>query len=347
MLWTLALLLAACHGPKDTIDEGPAPTTPGQDTTVALFDDAHVFFTGDTNNRQLDAQATLPAADQGFASLTLRMSLTCPGAGCDAWDRWGFLGVVVDAGTPDERVVELTRFITPYGVGFDWTLDVTDLRPLLTGTVDLRLFIDTWVGPGSGYGDGWQVNADLDLVGGAPPRDVRAALPVWGPTGVVYGDPARPTAESLVPADVALPAGTQSVGLRALVTGHGQGNADNCAEFCPVEHTLTVAGTESSDRLWRDNCDRTAAPGQQGNYRPARAGWCPGAEVKPWAFEQASAGASATVAWSVEDFVNTCRPDSEECGGCVFGTPCEYDGGMHTEPFHQVSAVLIAYGDAP
>ena len=41
--------------------------------------------------------------------------------------------------------------------------------------------------------------------------------------GLVYGDPAQPTAQS---ANVDVPAGVTGMRLRALVTGHGQGNAD-------------------------------------------------------------------------------------------------------------------------
>ena len=40
-------------------------------------------------------------------------------------------------GGPD-TVIELARFITPFGVGASWDIDVTDLRPLLTGDVTLR-----------------------------------------------------------------------------------------------------------------------------------------------------------------------------------------------------------------
>ena len=48
-------------------------------------------------------------------------------------------------------------------MGASWDLDVTDLRPLLTGDVTMRAFIDTWVGPGSQYGAGWLLTVLVGL----------------------------------------------------------------------------------------------------------------------------------------------------------------------------------------
>ncbi len=71
---------------------------------------------------------------------------------------------------------------------------------------------------------------------------------------------------------VALPAGS-SYALRTFVTGHGQGNADNCAEFCPRDHTITAGKAAHTTQIWREDCATTAAPNQQGTYKyRARAG---------------------------------------------------------------------------
>jgi hypothetical protein len=222
---------------------------------------------------------------------------------------------------------------------------VTDLRPLLSGDVTLRAFVDTWVGPGSPYGDGWLLTATFEMTGGAPARLPIAVVPVWTMTYVPYGDPARPVPSSALPATPALPEAS-AYDLRAFVTGHGQGNADNCAEFCSRDHTLTVGATAHTTTLWRNDCAETAAPNQEGTYQFSRAGWCPGAFAHPWVVDvtaDVAGGSSATIGYDVEAYDNTCRPDAAECTGCTLGTGCEYDGGAHTEPNYQVSAAIIAF----
>jgi hypothetical protein len=145
--------------------------------------------------------------------------------------------------------------------------------------------------------------------------------------------------------DIVLPKGSSYV-LRAFVTGHGQGNASNCAEFCKKTHTLTAGTTPHTEQIWRADCATTAAPNQQGTWKYSRAGWCPGADVKPWLIDisaDVAGAASAKIGYGVTDYENTCRPDAATCSGCALGTGCDYDGGAHTEPNYQLSTLLIAY----
>lgn len=335
------------HTPPDA-DLGP---TPGMDVTITPFSQTPMYFTGSDNQRVVDAPASFPATG-AYDAITLHLTLACPTTpgGCDPWDRFASLGIVTEkgvGGAPD-TVIELTRFITPYHVGASWDVDLTDLRPLLTGDVTLRAFIDTWVGPGSPYGDGWVLTASFEMHGGVPAALPVAVLPVWTPRSLVYGDPMKPVADAAPPQTITLPAPAtaNSYKLRAIVTGHGQGNADNCAEFCSKTHTLTVGATPHMQPIWRTDCATTAAPNQEGTYQYSRAGWCPGATVAPWSFDVTPdvAGASSlTIAYDVEAYDNTCRPDAPMCAGCTLGTACAYDGGNHTEPNFQLSALLIAY----
>ena len=318
---------------------------PGTDTTVAPFDETPIYFTSDDDRRVVDAPASFPSTGT-YERITLHLSLECPPGGCDPWARLASLGLVTAKDPAGDTVIELLRFITPYHVGASWDLDVTDLRPLLAGEVTLRAFIDTRVGPGSPYGDGWRLDATFEMKGGVPARIPVAAIPVWSPRRVVYGDPARPIAGAAPPVDIPLPAGASSYALRAFITGHGQGNAGNCAEFCEKEHTLTVGAVPHAERIWRDDCATTAAPGQQGTYQYPRAGWCPGADVRPWTIDITAdvAGTGvATVAYDVAVYENTCRPDSTVCDGCTLGTGCAYDNATHTEPGYELSTVLIGY----
>jgi hypothetical protein len=314
---------------------------------VTAFDHTPVYFTGSDNQRTVKAPASFPAKGE-YQKIILHLALDCPAGGCDPWDRFGTLGVVTkpgEDGGPD-TVIEIARFITPYHVGAAWDLDVTDLRTLLTGDVTLEAFIDTWVGPGSQYGGGWALSATFEMIGGLPEWRPVAAVPVWTMRQAVYGDPARPIAGVVTPETLTLPEGASSFVLRSFVTGHGQGNAGNCAEFCPKKHTLTVGTTPHQAAIWRTDCATTAAPNQQGTYKYSRAGWCPGADVKPWLLDVTAdiGGAkTASVAYDVEAYTNTCRPDAATCAGCTLGAACAYDGGTHTEPSYYVSTLLIAY----
>lgn len=316
--------------------DGPAAPAPGPDTTVTAFERVPVHFTGEDNRRTVDAVARFPA-EGAYGRILLRLGLDCPNDRCDPWDRFGTIGAIAGDGT----VIEVARFMTPYRLAARWEVDVTDLRPLLRGDVTLRVFIDTWVGPGSQYGDGWLFSAAFEMTGGVPARLPVAVTPIWPLGQVPYGDPARPIEATLAPRTLELPPGSAHA-VRTFVTGHGQGNADNCAEFCARRHTLDAAGTHTLD-LWRDDCETTAVPDQPGTWRYPRAGWCPGAVVHPWVVELAAPAGPVTFGYHVEDYVNTCRPDEPMCRGCTLGTGCAYDGGAHTEPNYQVSSVLVTY----
>lgn len=349
----LALALFGCSSSEASSSTTPAPdaaeetpTNPaGEDTTVVTFDKTHLYFAGADNKRNVDVDATFPSTGS-YSSIILHLTLECPSGKCDAWDRFGSLGIVTKKGDKPENdtVLEVARFMTPYGVGGTWDYDVTDLRPLLKGPLTLQTFIDTWVGPGSSSGNGWLVTASFEMVGGVPEKEAVAVLPVWTMHSGAYGDPAKPLSTSFVPQKLTPPAGTTSYALRTFVTGHGQGNLENCAEFCAREHTLTVGSTPYTQKIWRTDCATTTAPGQKGTYKLSRAGWCPGADVRVWTVDvTADVKGETTIGYDVAKYENSCRPGVTTCTGCSLGTGCDYDGGSHTEPVYYVSTVLIAY----
>lgn len=326
---------------------------PGASADVAAFAETHLYFTGTENRRVVETTATFPVRGS-FESIELTLTLGCPSKKCDAWDRAGTLGLVLDErgpGPEDDLVVELARFMTPYGVGGTWTFDLTDLRPLLAGEHKLRAFIDTWVGPGHAQGNGWLLTTTFAMKGGKAAREPIAAIPLWqrAVDGVPVGDPAKPL-DALKELSVTLPRPASGVAVRSFVTGHGQGNAGNCAEFCKLTHTVSIGAEQVSAEIWRADCRATGVPGQQGNWTPSRAGWCPGADVRPWVADLAAAPealagrAQLVVGYAVSKYENTCRPDACTASTCAFGqATCGYDGGMHTEPNVRVSSVLVAY----
>jgi hypothetical protein len=327
---------------------GEPASQPGSDEVVELFVQEHVYF-GDEDRRQIDVQIELPPPDLTYESVQLGIVLGCPNDLCDWWDRVGFIGVVHDAGTDTESVTEVARFVTPYRVGATWILDVGHLRPVLSGSQTIRVFIDTWVGPGHANGEGWLVDASLQFLGGVPEHVPIEVIDLWPTaTSIPYGNPEQPIEATAAPVTVDIPADATHVELRSIITGHGQGNADNCAEFCPRTHGFDVGGTIVSRQVWRDDCDQTPVQGQQGTWTLPRAGWCPGAEVLPWVEDVTAAvtpGGSITIAYDIEPYTNTCSPRSPECMGCTLGTGCEYDGGSHTPPTYRFGAQLVVSRD--
>jgi peptide-N-glycosidase F-like protein len=324
--------------PPDPPDAGPPPPT--EDVSVTAFDHARIYF-GNGGSREIEAQAELPP-NGPWQRVTLHLELSCPQQGCDPWDRIGSLGLM-----DGDTALEIARFATPYGVGGSWTYDVTDLQLLLAGPRAMRAYIDTWVD------SGWVVTARFDFQAGTPARRPVGLLPMaWknrerlDRDRVVYGDPSRPIPGQLEPQTVTLPAGGfGSAAMFVITTGHGQGNADNCAEFCPRDHSISVDGNAVTTTIWRDDCAENPIDNQNGTWQYDRAGWCPGSDVRPWRAELGSLapGSTHTFGYDIQAYENSCRPGAPVCTGCVFGTPCDYDGGAHTEPTFLVTAYLVLF----
>ena len=311
----------------------------GSDAMVTTFN-ATLF---DSGHRDNDVSVDLPSGL--YSKVTMHLDLTCPQNKCDVWDRLATIGVVMPAGDDAgvDQVIEVARFVTTYGVKGSWDVDVTDLQTLLAGKQKLRGHIDTWVAAGSPYGNGWLLTARLDYVGGVPSPEPVAVIPLpWHDFQI--GDPTMPLDKALPPQAVVLPQSATGAALRVNVTGHGQGNLDNCGEFCEKEHRVLVDGKEvGKQTIWRDDCDQNPIKNQKGTWQYSRAGWCPGADVKPWRVDLGMQPQTFMISYGMEPYVNTCSPTSCTVSDCALGTPCAYDGGNHTPPMVAFSAAIIAY----
>jgi hypothetical protein len=343
---------------------------------VTAFDKTLFAFNGAPGGvRRASVAATFPTGT--FQTIQLHVRLDCPTGGCDHWDRTASLGIVtqppVDGGSHG-TVVEIARWITPYAVAAGWDFDVTDLAPLLGGAVVLQGFVDTWSPQGDpiNNGAGWLLTTTFTFTPGTPAKTPVANIPVWAwaadsdPPGVPYGDPNKPLAAYMPAQTVTLPSGASSYSLRTFITGHGQGNSGDCAEFCKSSHTVTVGAKAFSKIPWRACCTPDpqcgalmtpqtpaagVAPGQLGTYWYSRSGWCPGAAVDPWTQDVTPgivSGATATLGYGLDAYVNGCRDDIGDAGTCVTseciaGSGCAYNGGDHTEPHFYVSSLLVAY----
>jgi hypothetical protein len=345
-LGLLGLVAAGCEGSMAAKAPGMTDTTaaPTEKVSVDAFVGTHVYFKDNDNQRKIDAQVAFPAKGP-WKQVTLNIDLSCPDGQCDWWDRWAYIGVV-NGDVRESPVTEILRFATPFRVGASFSADVTALQPLLTGNRRLRVFIDTWVGPGHVNGNGWLVDARFTFEPGTPARLPIAVLPVFDVGTFEAGDPKKPIATSVPPKTIKIPANAGAVELRSFITGHGQGNLDNCAEFCPKTHSYVVNGKSFDKKVWRDDCETTAVKPQGGTWMFPRAGWCPGSVAQPWIEDvsgAAAADAMVTVAYAPEGYENTCRPDSAACGGCVNGVDCKYNDGQHTAPTYAQSALLVVY----
>jgi hypothetical protein len=292
-----------------------------------------------------------PGEDLEFSRVTLQYTLTCPQSpgDCDPWDRLGHLYLRVPLTDSTWTTYELARIITPYDItggnypgACSWEQDVTDFQHLLRGQVILASQIDSYIG-----GDrGWLVTADFLFEEGIPEWDPIAVIPLWRSNWAVYGDPERPFSNWVPPVQVAVPAEAESLKVRILTTGHGQGNTYNAAEFFAATHYCLVGSDFFSHLLWYDNCDENPCSPQGGTWQFPRAGWCPGSMPVPWELTgfAFTPGADLMIYYYPESYENLCRP----CEDCYDNPPpgcsdCNYNYNGHGEPYYSTEGELICY----
>src|ERR1041385_8752328 len=209
-----------------------------------------------------------PDAALPFQKVLLTITLDCPAGGCDPWDRSATVTIKGkdDAGRAD--TFEIARFITPYGRGCSWTADVTDYRGLLAGSAELGFRIETYIGGQMG----WLVTLEFDFQPGVASKKVIGIRNLWRGSPE-YGNPANPIASFFAQRKEAISSRATAAKLRFCVTGHGQGNTDNAAEFAQKAHGVMVNGTDHQHELWRGDCDKNPCSPQGGTWQFARAGW--------------------------------------------------------------------------
>ena len=269
--------------------------------TFHVFHDADIHFTPDDsskfdtehvtardNGRQALRTIELPPpmdAEHLFARVRVRPIPKELTEVHDKWDRAGYVALRRD-GMPD---VEIVKFITSYGGTDDHEVDVSHLRPLLTGSCTIVGFVDTWSSPG------WKMDVSFELrPKSTADRDEWAFYETRVPDFVtaVFNEQ-NVTRESLEESrptrTVTVPDGLETVSLHYLVSGHctdGRG-AD---EFEPKDNVVYVDGVEAYRfKPWRSDCRhfRERNPytrrWSNGTWSSdfSRSGWCPGDDVEP------------------------------------------------------------------
>ena len=220
---------------------------------------------------------------ENIESIKMYVQLDCPNAGCNAWDV--FANILVKEPASNEWL-EIGRYITPYGVdtsvlerGIE--IDVTDFKSLLSGTVELKAYIEVW---GS---DGWNLSVDFDYVEGEPDYKYYQISRVMqynknSLEGVIYGED---QSEFDLDKTISFGENIQSAHLRTIITGWGHATpADSdgrrCAEWCFRTHDIKINDANRFQHEMKGiGCSSNPINNQAGNWSPDRAGWCPGMAV--------------------------------------------------------------------
>ena len=325
------------NGDETTITRDVRVTSSAASQTISSLQDVVIEF-GGTNSRWYYGTYTFPQFVGTYSDINAFLEVECPAipGGCDDWDRWAH----IDVKAPDGNWIQLIRYITPYGVGCDHQLNVSDYASLLQGEVEFRVFIDTW---GTG---GWQLTLDFEYTQGTPEYLYSNVVEVWD-DGYNFGDPA-----DLQPVQTfaaAIPTGVMESHLSISNTGHGWGsnNTANAAEFFNATHYIDINTVETfSQHLWTFcNPNPDGCTGQQGSWTFPRAGWCPGAISPPDVYDLSGyIGSSLDLDYRFHPgYQDFCHPNNP---ACISGTTCP-DCNDGFNPIYYVDTHIINRSNIP
>ncbi len=287
----------------------------------------------------------LPDTSNSYEKILMYYTIGCPAAGCDPWDRIGWIKLYTDSTTN----YEIARVVTPYNIvggGYPgqcvFEIDVTDYMSLLHDSVRLGSYIESWIGGARG----WLVTVKFAFIEGVPEMKPYKVINLWQDNRVVYGDPSLNPEDILVPRNVQVDQDISKAKVKIITTGHGQGSTDNAAEFSLKIHTLRVGSQSFDHLLWRSDCSINPCSPQGGTWQFARAGWCPGAGVIPWDNDvtaNVTPGQNVVIDYDLYPYENFCRPNNPLCVSGQTCPDCNYNNNGHTEPHYTIQGQLVLY----
>jgi len=253
---------------------------------------------------------TLHSDLSNISQIKMFVQIDCPGSGCDDWDRFANVKIK-DASSGDWY--ELGRYITPYWTGTQQLargleFDVTDFKSLLTGSVELKIYIENWTAKAD------LITVDFDFIEGVPDYQYYSVAGVLqynsnSIDGVPYG-----VAHNFdLDKQISIPANAESTHLRSVISGWGHATPNDaggrpCAEWCYRTHDIVIDGANTFQHYMGPlGCASNPVSNQSpGNWTPDRAGWCPGMGVPTRidAFSSSMAGSVFTFEYDYEDWVN-------------------------------------------
>lgn len=282
---TSTLYFTSCSSSDDEIKK-PEIIIPKTGTeNIKAFENVKVAF-GDGFTQSAIDTFKLPTEIDQVESIKMYIQNPCTNKECDEWDRYA--NVYVKNKTTDEWY-EIARFITPYWVGNEklergWEIDVTDFKSLLTGDTELKIYTETWGAKGRVY------SVEFDYNYGPTAYKYSAVVPLMqynksSIDGIEYGVAQKYDLNKTIK----LPKETELAYLRTTISGWGHAtpsdkNGNPCAEWCYRTHQVLIDGAKAFDHyLGPIGCANNPINNQApGNWKPDRAGWCPGMVVEPF-----------------------------------------------------------------
>lgn len=239
-------------------------------------------FPGGPESLGAATDVTFPDAETmaGFDSMEIDMYMGCVGSGefgdCPAWDYMSYVYLCDDPEDPENCAVEIGRWITTYHREGRWVHDVSGLLPLFAEGGTFRLKFQSQ--------NTYEVKFDVRLFSAnktAVPAETTYLFDAFGVSfNATYND-------GFAPMEFDIPADAKKVEIGVVISGHGQNEVGNCAEFCVTDHHFKVNGTDNVIELsdagtstgCMDQVDQGTVPNQYGTWWFGRSGWCPGKDV--------------------------------------------------------------------
>lgn len=280
----------------------------------------------------------LPQSVNAYDKIMAEFNVSCPNVpgGCDDWDRLAWVQVKDVHG----KWIELFRYITPYGVACNHSIDVTDYESVLQGELEFRVFIDTW---GTG---GWKMDLNFNYHQGTPEFAYTSLEEIWH--GYYnFGDPAN--LQPVPVKQINAPENTEEAAFRLVTTGHGWGNNNtgNAAKFYYATHNLKVNGANTFTQYLKTICNPNpdGCTGQMGTWQYDRAGWCPGTIPQPYFYDMTPyIGSDFSFTYEFQPtYMDMCHPNNPDC---VSGQTCQ-DCNDGYNPHYRVGAYMIYKGNSP
>ena len=285
---------------------------------------------------EAEVEIELPSYMGAFDQIIGNLDITCPSGGCDPWDRISGIEVKAHNG----QWYEIIRYITPYGVACNSSIDLTDFMSLLQGKVTFRYYLGT-------QGNGFEYTLNLDYQSGTPTHKYSTVTKLWN-ADYPFGDPGNLTPVPDV--NLNLPASVEAAKLKLVSTGHGWGdnNTGNAAEFQDNTHHIHVNGVETFEQHnWVDcNPNPDGCQPQNGTWFFDRAGWCPGTIAQFFDYDMTEYAGNGIVMLGYkfdETYTDFCHANNPDCINAVTCPDC--DDGFN--PLLDVASFLISYGDVP
>ncbi|TDS51842.1 peptide-N-glycosidase F-related protein [Myroides indicus] len=257
--------------------ENPEPPKEGT-FNYKTFHKVHTAF-GDGLSQNVEDSFDFPTDIEKVKSIKMYVQFDCP---CNIWD------VFANIQAKDKisgEWYEIGRYITPYGKdssplerGLEF--DVTDFKSILTGTTELKAYTEVW------GADGWLISVDFDFIYGESDYKYSSVIPILqynanSIDGEPYGEPHNFVMNKMIN----LPENSEAAHLRTIISGWGHATPNDpggrgCAEWCFRTHHILINNVSSFNHyLGSIGCADNPIIDQRGNWKPDRAGWCPGMAV--------------------------------------------------------------------